>query len=331
MAASDPSFSTSIGSSVQEAASWLLQDDVVGIPTETVYGLAGNALSEVAVAKIFTVKNRPTFNPLIAHIGRLEDVHKYAQTVPALAEKLIQTFWPGPLTLLLKKTALVPDLVTAGSDYVALRMPDHALTLELLKTLPFPLAAPSANPFMYVSPTEAEHVYKQLKGKLPYILNGGACTIGVESTIVGFDTEGKPVLYRAGGITVEQLEEVVGPVKIPGSKNEAPLAAPGQLKKHYATGKPMQKEQTAPIEWLSEELIKGTWFMGFDKPHDLIPSTQQILLAPDSSLSTAAASLFSTMRKLDEIPEVERIIVGTIPTTGLGRAINDRLRRALHL
>lgn len=320
-------YDTLTGTSIIDAAKWLHEGEVIGLPTETVYGLAGNALNATAVARIFEVKQRPSFNPLIVHVGSVEQAGEYAQLNP-IASKLMEVFWPGPLTLLLKKKPVVPDLVTAGSDYVGIRMPNHPLTLELLRTLPFPLAAPSANPFMYVSPTNAKHVVQQLGGKIPYILDGGPSRVGLESTIIGFNPDGKAVLYRAGGLAVEELESIIGPVIIPGGKNEAPLAAPGQLKRHYATNKPMLPITEAPNSWYQEPTSIA--FLGFD----IVPAKVNALgisahlLAPNGSLSTAATHLFEVMRQLDDNQAVKRIIVGSFPKTGLGRAINDRLQRA---
>ncbi|MES2733756.1 MAG: L-threonylcarbamoyladenylate synthase, partial [Bacteroidota bacterium] len=184
-----------IGTNISHAIDLLQQGEVVAIPTETVYGLAGNALNTKAVARIFSVKNRPTFDPLIIHTNSLEKVLQFVDEMPAQAKTLAQACWPGPLTLLLPRKDSIPDLVTSGLDTVAVRIPNHSLTLSLLEALEFPLAAPSANPFGYISPTTAEHVYNQLGKKIPYILDGGPCLVGIESTIVGFE-DGEPTIYR---------------------------------------------------------------------------------------------------------------------------------------
>src|SRR6478735_1162446 len=189
-----------IGKDIVLAKQLLENGDLVAIPTETVYGLAGNALSATSVAKIFSTKNRPQFDPLIVHVPSLEKAKDYVSEVPDFAKALTEKFWPGPLTLLLKKKTVIPDLVTSGLDTVGIRCPDHSLTRDLLTSLDFPLAAPSANPFGYVSPTEPSHVNEQLGQKIKYILDGGVCPVGIESTIVGFENEG-PVVYRLGGLS----------------------------------------------------------------------------------------------------------------------------------
>jgi L-threonylcarbamoyladenylate synthase len=228
-----------IGSDVEHAAALLRSGEVVAIPTETVYGLAANTFDEGAVLNIFTIKERPTFDPLIVHIAQRSDLHKVAQQVPASAEVLMDAFWPGPLTLVLPKRPEVPDLVTSGLDSVAVRMPAHPMMIELLGSLDFPLAAPSANPFGYISPTTAQHVADQLGEKVPYILDGGPCAVGVESTIIGWEPEGggRWVLYRPGGITTEQIEVLVGPL---GNSDKGPVPmAPGMMDSHYAPRKPV--------------------------------------------------------------------------------------------
>ncbi|MFZ4635519.1 MAG: L-threonylcarbamoyladenylate synthase, partial [Saprospiraceae bacterium] len=189
---------TKIGSDLSRAVHLLNDGYLVGIPTETVYGLAGNALNPAAVASIFEAKNRPSFDPLIVHISDATELTRYALTLPEAARRLASLFWPGPLTLLLPRRAVIPDLVTSGLDRVALRVPAHEMALQLLQALDFPLAAPSANPFGYVSPTTAQHVVDQLGGRIPYVLDGGACAVGLESTIVGFEADGV-VVYRLGG------------------------------------------------------------------------------------------------------------------------------------
>jgi L-threonylcarbamoyladenylate synthase len=188
---------TIIGEIIQEAKSFLLDGNIVAIPTETVYGLAGNALDPAAVLQIFTAKERPAFDPLIVHISSIDKVELYAHSIPSQAYDLMHEFWPGPLTIVLPKNSIIPDIVTSGLDTVGLRIPNHPTTIKLLKQLDFPLAAPSANPFGYISPTSAQHVFDQLGGKIPYILDGGICDVGVESTIVGFEND-KCLIYRLG-------------------------------------------------------------------------------------------------------------------------------------
>ncbi|GAB2773726.1 L-threonylcarbamoyladenylate synthase [Rhabdobacter roseus] len=294
--------------------------ELVGIPTETVYGLAANALDPKAVLSIFETKNRPSFDPLIVHIDSVAKVPVLAAQVPPLALQLAEAFWPGPLTLLLPKRAIIPDLVTAGLDTVALRVPAHPLTLELLRSLAFPLAAPSANPFGYISPTTARHVAEQLGAQVPYILDGGECGVGIESTIVGFP-EGQPTIYRLGGLSVEAIERVVGPVQLMPHSSSNPQA-PGMLKSHYAPRKPFFLVAKETMEKVPED-----GYLLFDTYLDEVPAKYQRVLAPGGNPSEAAHHLFAYLRELDALP-VSRIWAEPVPDAGLGRAINDRLRRA---
>lgn len=309
-----------IGKDIKKAKQLLEADELVAIPTETVYGLAGNALHSQAVLKIFKVKERPEFDPLIIHVPSLFAAERYVDHLPDVAVKLAQKFWPGPLTLLLKKKPIVPDIVTSGLDTVGLRCPDHALTRELLETLDFPLAAPSANPFGYVSPTTPQHVQDQLGEKIPYILDGGAARVGIESTIVGF--EGKePVVYRMGGLSVETLEAQLGKIKVQVHSTSNPKA-PGQLKSHYAPTRPI-------ILGNIEELLQKypahcSSILTFQKDYN---SPNQIILSKSGSLDEAAQNLFASLRHLDKM-DADVILAELVPEEGLGRAINDRLRRA---
>ncbi|QOI97583.1 MAG: threonylcarbamoyl-AMP synthase [Flammeovirgaceae bacterium] len=309
-----------IGTHIEKAAQLLRAGELVAIPTETVYGLAGNALNPKAVAKIFETKNRPHFNPLIVHVPDGTTAKSYVQQFPEPAEKLARAFWPGPLTLVLKKKPIIPDLVTAGFDTVGLRCPDHPLTHTLLSQLAFPLAAPSANLFGRVSPTKPEHVNEQLGQRIPYILDGGSCVVGIESTIVGFE-EDQPVVYRLGGITIEQIRQVVGEVfiKTNGTKNPR---TPGQLKSHYA---PSKKIILGKIEELLQRYpahCSGilTLSKDFNSPH-------QRMLSPTGNLHEAAHNLFQALRDFETMP-VDVILAELVEEQGLGRAINDRLRRA---
>jgi L-threonylcarbamoyladenylate synthase len=308
------------GKDIKKAKQLLEQGQLVAIPTETVYGLAANALDAEAVTRIFQVKNRPRFDPLIIHISSLEEVHRYAENIPGKAKDLAEAFWPGPLTLLLKKKSIIPDLVTAGLPTVGIRCPDHPLTRELLAALAFPLAAPSANPFGYVSPTTPKHVADQLGDKIPYILDGGPCQVGLESTIVGFHN-GMGMVHRTGGLRIEEIEEVIGNVRLNIAATASPKT-PGQLHSHYAPGKKL-------IAGNIEELIgqfpaEKTGILSFRKNFQ---APLQVILSPSGSLEEAARNLFSALRTLDESP-AEIIIAEYVPDTGLGKAINDRLRRA---
>jgi L-threonylcarbamoyladenylate synthase len=226
-----------IGTEIKTARDLLLQNEVVAIPTETVYGLAGNALSEIAVSKIFEAKNRPHFDPLIVHVASVFDVSNYVEEIPRLASDLMENYWPGALTILLPKKSCIPDLTTSGLKEVGIRIPNHPLTLELLKSLPFPLAAPSANPFGYISPTSAQHVEDQLGEKIPYILNGGNCSVGIESTVLRVQHNEIEVL-RLGGISIESLHHFTPNIRIQEHSTSSP-ASPGMLTNHYAPRKPI--------------------------------------------------------------------------------------------
>lgn len=296
--------------------------EVVGIPTETVYGLAGNALNEDAILKIYSVKNRPKFDPLIAHTNSLEKITSLVNEIPSKANQLANAFWPGPLTILLNKKSLVPDLLTSGLDRIAVRIPHHPLTVKLLSELDFPLAAPSANPFGYVSPTSAQHVEDQLGEKIQYILDGGPCHIGLESTIVGFDAE-DVIVYRLGGTKVEAIEEIVGKVKIQVNESSNP-AAPGMLKSHYSPGRKMIIGHIS--ENLKELNPESTGVLSFKETYS-VPESNQAVLSPTGDLDEAARNIFAALRKMDQ-SHIDVILAEFVPQEGLGKAINDRLRRA---
>ena len=307
-----------IGTDIDLAKYCLTAGNVVGMPTETVYGLAGNAYNDDAVLRIFHVKNRPHFDPLIVHTDSLVKISQFVTDFPPQARQLAEAFWPGPLTLLLPKTALISDLVTSGLDTVAVRIPQHPLALRLLAALDFPLAAPSANPFGYISPTSAAHVAAQLGAQIPYILDGGQSAVGIESTIVGF-VSGQAVVYRLGGTSVEALESVIGKVQVQTHSTSNP-AAPGMLKSHYSPRKPLFLSNLANIQ--------SNWgSLTFSSVLANIPTEHQRVLSPTQNYAEAAKHLFGYLRQLDDLP-VEAICAELLPETGLGRAINDRLRRA---
>jgi L-threonylcarbamoyladenylate synthase len=312
-----------IDTDVTQAVALLQEGKLVAIPTETVYGLAGNALDTGAVARIFAVKNRPSFDPLIIHTDSLDKVLNFVLEIPEPAQLLAQTFWPGPLTMLLPKKDLIPDLVTAGLDTVAIRIPNHPLTLSLLARLDFPLAAPSANPFGYISPTTASHVLSQLGKKIPYILDGGPCEIGIESTIVGFE-EGEATVYRLGGISVEDIERLIGPVKVMLYSTSNPKA-PGTLKSHYAPRKPLFTESLSQL--LDKYAPEEVGLMAFQRTQSSLPLQNQVVLSANGDFAEAAQHLFSALRSLDA-SSVRVIFAELLPEKGLGRAINDRIRRA---
>jgi L-threonylcarbamoyladenylate synthase len=311
------------GTHIEEAIICLKNGALVGIPTETVYGLAANALNEQAVLRIFEAKNRPHFDPLILHVKDVHSVEKYASWHDARLKKLAETFWPGPLTLLLPKKNCVPDLVTSGLPQVAIRIPKHALTLELLSRLDFPLAAPSANPFGYISPTRAEHVMKQLGEKVCYTLDGGACSVGIESTIIGLE-DGELCVYRLGGLSLEDIEACVGPIQMKLNTSSDPKA-PGQLKNHYAPKKPLF---IGDVKELAERYSdKNIFLMVFKETDVTLQQGTVRVLSKSGNVKEAAVSLFAVLREADE-SDAEVILAEWLPEQDLGPAINDRLKRA---
>lgn len=299
---------------IAEAAAILRAGGLVAMPTETVYGLAGDARNGTAVAQIFAAKARPSFNPLIAHVTGLEMAEEIA-VFDERARAVAAAFWPGALTLVLPLRAgsgLSP-LVTAGLATVAIRCPAHPVAQALIRAFGGPLAAPSANPSGRVSPTRAAHVRQGLGGRIDAILDGGPCTVGVESTILGLD--GPPTLLRPGGVPVEALEAMLGPIGTGGDAHKP--TAPGQLASHYAPEAGVRLQVTEPVV--------GEVWVGFGPGCD----GAALSLSPRGDLVEAAAALFQTLREADDLAGPGgRIGFAPVPEQGLGRAINDRLRRA---
>lgn len=315
---------TLVSSNISKAIEILNNEDLVAIPTETVYGLAGNIFSETAIQKIFTTKKRPKFNPLIVHLHSANQLKEIISYIPEKALLLSQTFWPGPLTLVLPKKNIIPDLVTAGKDTVAIRIPNHRLTLDLLKNLDFPLAAPSANPFGSISPTTAEHVKNYFDGQLKMVLDGGACEAGIESTIVGFDNE-DPVIYRLGSTSIEDIEKVVGKVKVQ-NRSESQPVAPGMLSRHYAPSTPTFLVDDASL--FAKQFPKD--IIGVLSLHPVEASSNiahQETLSLDGDLQEATSNLYAALHRLDT-KDLDKIICQKFPNEGLGVSINDRLQRA---
>jgi L-threonylcarbamoyladenylate synthase len=312
-----------IGRNLKIVKQLLDEGHPVAIPTETVYGLAANACNPIAVAKIFEVKNRPTFDPLIVHVANADAMHKYA-AVPAAAMALAKRLGPAPITYIVPVNSVIPDLVTSGLTTVGLRIPNHPTTLELLNQLDYPLAAPSANPFGYVSPTTPAHVQKQLGDKIPYILDGGPCEVGLESTIIDFTTQ-RPRMLRAGGFPLEQLEDMLG-TKIDRAPHSSsrPLA-PGMLESHYAPTSPVFLKTREELEPMPRRVNAG--FLLFQKQLEGQLTTHQMVLSPSGDLNEAARKLFAALRAFDDL-SIQEIFAEPVPDVGLGRAINDRLKRA---
>lgn len=298
---------------IAAAANLLRAGELVAFPTETVYGLGGDARSDLSVARIFDAKGRPRFNPLIVHVPSLAEAEKYAVFSPQ-ARALAQAFWPGPLTLVLplQPGAGLSPLVTADLGTVAVRVPAHLLARALLEAFGGPLAAPSANPSGGVSPTRAEHVIQGLAGKIAAVLDGGPCAVGVESTILSLDPV--PVLLRPGGLPLEALEQACGQ-RIATGGDAAKPSSPGQLASHYAPA--------ATLRLNADAARPGEILVGFGAVKG------RLMLSDTGSLVEAAANLFHILREADRIAgPTGQISVAAVPKTGLGRAINDRLRRA---
>lgn len=339
---------------LREAARILLEGGVVAIPTETVYGLAGHLFDEGALARIFEAKERPTFDPLIVHVSRFPwpgvvDWTRLDEAATAVVHRLAARFWPGPLTLVLPKDPRVPDLATSGLDTVGVRVPAHPVALALLEEVGVPLAAPSANRFGRISPTHAEHVAEELGGRIPLVLDGGPTPVGVESTIVAVGPGGRLTLLRPGGIPVEALEAALGssvaPAAPAGEASRPVVPAPGMLESHYAPGKRVVL-LPAPFDTLPEAALAASLAHGrhWGAPALLLQAggPSRIALAQSRtgavevrSLSDAgepadaARNLFATLRALDASPRTGWILAEPAAgSSGLGYAINDRLRRA---
>jgi len=313
-----------ISKDISKAIAILNQEELVAIPTETVYGLAGNIFSEKAIKTIFETKERPFFNPLIVHIPSAEKLSSIVEYIPEKAKLLAETFWPGPITLVLKKKAIIPDLITAGKATVAVRIPNHPVTLELLNQLDFPLAAPSANPFNRISPTKAEHVENYFRDQIKMVLEGGACEKGIESTIIGFEDD-EPIIYRLGSTSIEDIEHIVGKIKIKNKKEVAPNA-PGMLERHYAP-----KTKTILTDNLQKTVKEYSGMrIGLLTYNDILNDEEidfKIILSEEKNLKEAASNLYDALHQLDK-QNLDIIIAEKFPDYGLGKSINDRLLRA---
>ncbi len=309
---------------IKRAVEALEAGELVAFPTETVYGLGADGLNETAVAKIFEAKKRPNFNPLILHVSSLEMLNSISSYSTEKIKLLAEKFWPGPLTLILKKKEIIPYLVTSGLETVAVRMPNNKIALELINKLGRPIAAPSANSFSKLSPTKAEHVEKQLGDKVSIILDGGSCEVGVESTIIEV-TEESQTLLRPGGISKEDIEKVIGKLSDTKLNTTAPNS-PGQLEVHYAPN--------VPIKFYNEELLKsfsnlklGGIFFNEVKHDNLFEVTK--VLSKKKDFREAASNLFSFLHEMESL-NLDWIIVEPVAQEGLGIAIMDRLTKAVN-
>lgn len=317
---------TIISKDISKAVAILKKESLVAIPTETVYGLAGNIYSENAIKSIFETKQRPLFNPLIVHIPSADYLENIVSYIPKKAKLLADKFWPGPLTLVLPKKDNIPDVITAGKTTVAVRVPNHPVTLELLKQLDFPLAAPSANPFNRISPTTAQHVESYFKNKIEMVLDGGACKNGIESTIIGFEDD-TPIVYRLGSISIEDIEAVVGEISVKNKKENNP-EAPGMLNKHYAPSTPTVLS-TNVSEELKKHPNKRIGILSFKTSFENHAVQHQIIVSAKGDLAEATSKLYDALHELDNL-DLDIIIAEIFPDVGLGKSINDRLQRAAH-
>ena len=307
--------------SVSEAARLLKKGEVVAIPTETVYGLAGNAFEPKALAKIFAAKERPTFDPLIVHIADIAQLSEIAKDIPDSAYRLAEAYWPGPMTIILPKKDCIPDLCTSALPSVAVRFPSHPIAQAIIKESGLPLAAPSANLFKHVSPTTAEHVAAQLADRIAGIVDGGPCSVGVESSIISL--VGEPTVMRPGAITPEMFKAILGEVKIKESTSKPgqPMLAPGQCDTHYRPQVPLYYGEVPAGYTLPEHTVR----IAFGTQTGPIPAT--VNLSATGDMVEATSKLYAYMHDLDK-SEYDLILVDPIPNKGIGIALNDRLKRA---
>ncbi len=316
-------FNTIIGTSIGQAVAYLQQDETVAIPTETVYGLAANAFSEKAIEKVFRIKKRPASNPLIVHVADAGAISDLVVAFPAAAEALLNRFAPGPLTLLLPTNGQLPAAVSGGRPLVAFRIPAHPVAQALLRQAGFPLVAPSANLYTTISPTTPLHVWKNLAGQLPYILDGGPCQVGIESTVVGFDEGETPVIYRQGAVTPEQIRAVAGDVRFHLPEDDG--VSPGMAKLHYSPRTPLRliEQGKLPADIIPEK----TGVLCYRHLHAAIPAAHQFVLSQEGDLAEAARLIYAGLHHLDEL-QLDLLLAEICPGEGIGAAINDRLARA---
>ena len=307
-----------IGKNIDFAKDKLDKGGLVAIPTETVYGLGGNALNLESVDKIFNLKNRPSNDPLICHTNSISKIEKYVNEIPDVAYKLAEKFWPGPLTLIFEKKEIIPNKTTSNLKTVGFRIPNKEITLDLLKNLDYPISAPSANKFGYISPTRTEHIFKNFSQGIDYVLDGGACELGIESTIIGFENK-NTIVYRLGSLVVEDIEKCVGDITI--YSNEESF--PGSFKSHYS---PSKKLYLGDIKMLKDKFKdKRIGVLCFDKYYDFIKEKNQILLSKNSSLFEASKNLYSSLYELDNMKNIDIILSSLVEDTLIGRTINNRL------
>ena len=319
---------------IEEAAAILREGGLVGIPTETVYGLGANGLNPEAVAHIFEAKGRPQDNPLILHIPSADHLERYCKEIPLTAYQLAQAYWPGPLTMILKRKDIVPDVVTAGLDTVGMRCPSHPVCHAILEAADVPVAAPSGNTSGRPSPTTAAHMWEDMDGKIDAIVDGGPCSVGVESTIIDL-TETPARLLRPGGITLEQLEAVLGEVAVDPAvtrlmgAGEKPKA-PGMKYRHYAPKAPVTVVTGDPkksAEYIAQHAAPGDGIICFDEFAPQFSSHYVEQLGPAGDKGEQARHIFDALRYFDHTP-VKSIWAQCPDATGIGLAISNRLNKA---
>ena len=312
---------------IQIAKLYLENDDVVAIPTETVYGLAANIFSKKAVEKIYQLKKRPLSSPLIVHIDSIDQCEELVDEIPMPLLTLMEHFWPGPLTVLLPKSSRVPEWITGESPFVGVRMPNHPLTLDLIKQCGFPLAAPSANPFSKISPTNAQMVDHYFKDVPVFVLDGGPCSSGLESTIVGFE-KGRVKVYRLGALSLEAITAVVGNVYFEGKPDKV-FFSPGRYPKHYAPNTPVilteNCEQT--LQLMAENTNQKLAVLAYLPVKNLPNNCQLFTWEIQENWETAAQQLYAKMFAIDQM-HFDCMVIEKFPDEGLGKTINDRLQRA---
>lgn len=305
--------------SIAEAVMLLEKGEIVAFPTETVYGLGAVAYDPLAVAKIFEVKLRPRFDPLIVHLDGPSRLEEYVENIPPQAETLIKAFWPGPLTMIFRKRPVIPDIVTAGLPTVGVRVPSHPVALELIRALKKPIAAPSANQFGYMSPTRVHHVARSFAEHVPLVLDGGNTQHGIESTIISFHEDGV-VLHRHGAVTIEELSEHV---RIIDRETSSTICeAPGELPYHYSPMKPLRL-----VNGPSDATCANSSYLAFQEPRRPLQARYIKVLSPTGDLREAASNFFSFLIELDR-DDIDMIYAERIPEKGIGRAIMERLKKA---
>ena len=312
-----------IGKDINKSVYYLENNQIVVLPTETVYGMGANALNKEAVKTIFKIKKRPSFDPLICHTYSIKKIKKYVIDFPKKAKKLAKYFWPGPLTILFNKKKIIPNITTSNLDSVGFRIPNNKLTLKVLEKINFPIAAPSANPFGYISPTSPTHITKKFSSDIAYILDGGNCSIGIESTIIGFENN-KSVVYRVGGISIEELEKIIGKVEIIKKDPVLPKTS-GMLENHYS---PSKKMIIGKIEDMIKKYEnKKIGILSYNKYFDNLDKKNQIILSKKKDLNEASKNFYNSLHILDNM-NIDLILTSLIPNKGIGRSINDRIIKA---